>query len=169
MNNNFGDIDSELAKLEKEAESALSSTSQFPLASFLASKNQPLGILEPSQLAASTLNGMTLTQQTESILSELRDLHSSGKVMENLDSMLLTQAVVLNRLFNQSILTNEKDLAIKASEASRKIVETIKKTNQAKKKRSEIRRNERSYINEQGERVTEYYDKNWDLVVMIDC
>jgi hypothetical protein len=169
MNNNFGDIDSDLAKLEKESNLALSSTSQFTLASFLDSKNQPVGILEPSQLAANTLNRMTLSQQTESILSELRDLHSSGKVLENLDSMLLTQAVVLNRLFHQSVLTNDKDVAIKASEASRKIVETIKKTNQAKKKKSEIRFNEKNYLNEHGKRVTEYYDKHGDLVMLIDC
>jgi hypothetical protein len=83
-------------ELEKEANSTLSSNSQLSLASFLDSKNQPLGILEPSQIAAHTLNRMTLTQQTESILSELRDLHSSGKVLENLDSMLLTQAVVVS-------------------------------------------------------------------------
>jgi hypothetical protein len=169
MNNNFGDIDSDLAKLEKEANSALSSNSQLSLASFLDSKNQPIGIIEPSQLAANTINRMTLKQDPESILTELRDLHSQGKVMENLDSMLLTQAVVLNRLFHQSVLNNEKDVAIKASEASRKIIGTIKKTNQAKKKKSEIRYNEKNYLNENGKRVTEYYDKHGDLVILIDC
>jgi hypothetical protein len=169
MNNNFDDIDSDLVKLEKEANSALSSTSQFTLASFLDSKNQPIGIIEPSQLAANTINRMTLKQDHESILAELRDLHSQGKVMENLDSMLLTQAVILNRLFHQSVLTNDKDVAIKASEQSRKIVEAIKKTNQAKKKKSEIRYNEKNYLNEHGKRVTEYFDKHGDLVMLIDC
>ena len=82
---------------------------------------QPLGIQEPSELAADTINNMSLNSYSnQSILDELRHLHSHGKVYENLDSMLLTQAVVLNRLFHHAISSDDAETAIKASETCRK-------------------------------------------------
>jgi hypothetical protein len=168
-------MDSELARINSEIESIeleLKSSQKQNLVkqSFNSSLNrvtQPLGINEPSELAADTISNMSLgSYSNQSILDELRHLHSHGKVNENLDSMLLTQAVVLNRLFHYSLSSNDADTAIKASDTCRKVVDTLKKP-KPKQKKSEVRFCEKTYINEDNQRITEYYDYNGDLVTFI--
>jgi hypothetical protein len=168
-------MDSELARINSEIESIeldLKSSQKQNLVkqSFDSALNrvtQPLGINEPSELAADTINNMSLgSHNSQSILDELRHLHSHGKVHENLDSMLLTQAVVLNRLFHHSLSSNDAETAIKASDTCRRVVDTLKKA-KPKHKKSEVRFCEKSYINENMQKITEYYDYNGDLVTLI--
>jgi hypothetical protein len=160
-------INVELNEIENHLKSQKQDTLNQSFNSALNRVTQPLGINEPSELAADTINVMSLNaHKTQTILDEIRHLHSHGQVEDNLDSMLLTQAIVLNRLFHHSVSSEDIETAIKASQTCNKVIDTIKKS-KSKRKKQEIRHCEKTYFNADGQRIIEYYDQNGDFVTLI--